>query len=433
MKKVISVLSTFLFGLSLLLPGAASADEAMVSQQELQAINQDLMGQIKALQSKLSSMDSRLSATERQSSRPAYVPSANTDGGVLKTLDGTTLSGYVDTSYTFNFDRPSTQTGQVNNQRVFDDNSDSFLLNAVELNLEKLADKDGGVGFRFDLQFGEDPFVVASDGTANEIDLQQGYIEINAPINGGDLLGNNVNIKVGKFVTLAGMEVIESKDNWNFSRSNAFARTIPFQHTGIRTNWSILDGNVDLTLGLNNGWDVRVDANRSKTWELGVGFDVTESLSYYGTIYLGGEPDGATANDDGARFLNTNVFTWVTPIEKLTLASEINVGNQRRVAGLQGATDLNDAQWFSTNLYAKYDINDKMYVAYRYEIFADDDTFRAGTTAESFSGQTITLDYRPYDNLITRGEIRLDRADSSIFEGDSSQVTLGGEVIYLFG
>ena len=36
----------------------------------------------------------------------------------------------------------------------------------------------------------------------------------------------------GKFVTSAGAEVIESKDNWNYSRSLLFAYAIPYWHFG---------------------------------------------------------------------------------------------------------------------------------------------------------------------------------------------------------
>ena len=39
---------------------------------------------------------------------------------------------------------------------------------------------------------------------------------------------------VGKFVTPIGAEVIESQDNWNYTRSILFGYAIPFYHVGVR-------------------------------------------------------------------------------------------------------------------------------------------------------------------------------------------------------
>ncbi len=41
-------------------------------------------------------------------------------------------------------------------------------------------------------------------------------------------------IDAGKFVTPIGAEVIESQDNWNYTRSTLFGYAIPFYHTGLR-------------------------------------------------------------------------------------------------------------------------------------------------------------------------------------------------------
>ncbi len=47
--------------------------------------------------------------------------------------------------------------------------------------------------------------------------LKEGYLEYLAPV------GKGLQINVGKFVTPAGAEVIETKDNWNYSRGLLFA------------------------------------------------------------------------------------------------------------------------------------------------------------------------------------------------------------------
>jgi hypothetical protein len=60
-------------------------------------------------------------------------------------------------------------------------------------------------------------------------------------------------------VTSAGAEVIEAKDNWNYSRSLLFVNAIPYWHFGARTSLPVSKTE---TIGfqLVNGWN-----NVSKT------------------------------------------------------------------------------------------------------------------------------------------------------------------------
>ena len=58
----------------------------------------------------------------------------------------------------------------------------------------------------------------------------------------------------GKFVTPFGNEVIESKDNWNYSRSLLFSLAIPYYHQGLRATYSPND-QVTLAGYLVNGWN----------------------------------------------------------------------------------------------------------------------------------------------------------------------------------
>ena len=72
--------------------------------------------------------------------------------------------------------------------------------------------------------------------------LQQAYLTAVLPVGAG------LTVDVGKFVTHMGNEVIESKDNWNYSRSFLFAYAIPYYHTGIRLTYplaSTLSGTLD--------------------------------------------------------------------------------------------------------------------------------------------------------------------------------------------
>ncbi len=69
----------------------------------------------------------------------------------------------------------------------------------------------------------------------------------------------------GKFVTWSGQEVIETKDNWNYSRGLLFAWAIPYYHTGLRATYARND-QVSLTGFLVNGWNNAEDNNTGKTF-----------------------------------------------------------------------------------------------------------------------------------------------------------------------
>lgn len=467
MSKFMMVAVTLMCCVGFLAATSAVADEPVATAKDLEQINEQLMDQIKDLQDQIRDLDGRMATAERAPAAPTYVaPAGEKEGGMLRTMEDIKLSGFIDTTYNFNLNRPqkAATTAATNNLRVFDTRDSNFDLTAIEFAFEKPAPESGGVGFRADLLYGLTALVtdgggLAFDGTTDsagvgvgpdEFDLQQAYGEINIPINGGSLLGDKINVRAGKYVTMSGAEVIESKDNWNISRSYAFGFSIPFTHTGVRSNWSLFDGKVSAALGVNNGWDLVQDTGNGKTVEMFLSTNLTDNLSLATANYIGPESQtdaNTAAIQDDVRFLTSNVLTWKTPVEKLTLMGNVDFGNQRNVRTITAGSSipkLESGQWHSYNLYAKYDLNDKMYLAYRGELFYDDDSFRTfGTTTprgiRRLWGHTFTLDYRPYTNLITRLEYRTDKADGALYDvtagagsGESSQGTFATELIYLF-
>ena len=102
------------------------------------------------------------------------------------------------------------------------------------------------VGGRFDFIFGEhrpfhsnglwdnplsssssDPFYKGRFSPENQADITQAYLDFALP------LGNGLDLKVGKFVTPLGYEVINPTQNQFYSHSYLFGFAIPFTHTGI--------------------------------------------------------------------------------------------------------------------------------------------------------------------------------------------------------
>ena len=157
-------------------------------------------------------------------STPAATPAPT---GLAGLLGPTTLSGFVDVYYGYNSNQPIGRTSAFRN---FDINSGQFGLNMIELVADKAPDATASrVGYHVALGFGQamnwyqsisPPSLDSSfRPTESNFDqyLKEGYLEYLAPV------GKGLQINVGKFVTPAGAEVIETKDNWNYSRGLLFA------------------------------------------------------------------------------------------------------------------------------------------------------------------------------------------------------------------
>ena len=404
--------------------------------------NQALKSEVKSLNTKLDALERQVQVLNSGSheNKTAYVPSAQ-EGSALK---GITISGFVDTQYNNNFSQhnqnPSVAAaGAGNPLRSFDNNQNTFTVNNVEFDIEKLANPEGGAGFRVDMSAGEDMRAVNAANTSaaanSDFGLQQAYVQLVAPLHafdGSDVFGNAIDIKAGRFVTLAGAEVIEGKDNWNISRSFMFGLGIPFTHTGVRATYGLFKNKVTTYFGLNNGWDANVDNNTWKTWEAGWTANPMDKVSFTQAMYFGAE----NANQNGHhRFLLTNVASYQAT-DKLALKAELNVGAQRRIVSTT-TTNFDNAQWFGLALYGRYALTDKFGMAYRFELFRDINQARTLAAGAAFGTstlweQTITADYKIYENLLGRVEYRFDKSNETNAFGEGSQSTLGAQLIYSF-
>src|ERR1039457_932841 len=175
-------------------------------------------------------------------------PAPGTLAGVLD-ASGITESGYVAASYY--------HSNGYSTDHQFDNKHDSFQLDQAALTLAYQPKE--GFGALVNVAAGEDMKILnAAEGSnPNTFDVVQAFVQYaTGPLT---VIG-------GKYVTLAGAEVIAPTTDSNFSRSILFGYAIPFTHTGVRTTYAVSD-QVSWTLGLNNGWDQVSDANKQKTVE----------------------------------------------------------------------------------------------------------------------------------------------------------------------
>ncbi len=414
------VILGFLVGMLGVNPGLCRADEAFEA--KLAQKVEELQARLATLEAKQAPSSAVAPVTRGDVESIVAEKVAASGSGLPDAFKGITLSGFVDTSYVYNTNHPDSG---LNTGRVFDTEANSFGFQATKLALEKLPAKTGGVGFRADLLLGEDAKVLNSftngfngDG---HFDLEQGYVDVMAPV------GKGLDIKVGKFTTLQGAEVIEAKDNWNFSRSLLFGYAEPATHTGVRISYSILD---TLTgyFGVNNGWDDVKDNNKGKSVEASLAWTPKDWFSLNLSGISGAEEVG---NNHSNRNLVDLVATY-NPIKKLTLKLAADYANEQDAAGLD-----KNGTWSGIAGYARYDINDKWSVSNRTEYFTDPNGLRVVSgTPENMWENTATLELRPYKDLITRLEYRYDSSSANIYTVGSSatdhQGTIALEAIYAF-
>ncbi len=352
------------------------------------------------------------------------------------------LYGYVNTSYVQNFNNPA---GKVNQNRIFDVDSNSFRVQLAQIVLEKEGKAGGALadaaGFRIKLNFGEDAEFTGGSFGGDDVDFQEAYAQFIAPV------GNGLDLRIGRMNTLIGYEVIESPYNPNFSRSWLFGFGQPFTTTGIRASYDFND-QVGLSVGVINDFaGTASDGNNTKGVESALFLSPTDwlGLTVYGYFSAN---EGAVGADAGRLLGGGIIDIQVTDSTEIVL--EAYYANQEN----QFANGRN-ARWNGFAGYLIHDFTEKWGVRLRGEIFEDASgafscfgggtkgTGKAGSCAPvaGFAGQTLwemtyTLQYKPVPFLVTRVEFRHDQSDQkTFFQGTKAvdnQQTLALEVIYLF-
>jgi hypothetical protein len=330
---------------------------------------------------------------------------------------GVEVSGFADTYYSYNFNKPDTNKAGV--ERTFDVQHNSFTLNLVELALEKKATKDSRGGFKIDLDFGPTQAIVNATEPGDKSVLQhigQAYLSYMAPA------GNGLQIDVGKFVTLLGNEVIKTKDNWNYSRGLLFTLAIPFYHTGVRASYSVND-KVSLTGSLVNGWNSVVDNNSGKTVAGQVAFKATPALTITET-YIGG-PEPPNDNTEWRQVSDTVATFTLSP--QVSIAGNYDYGQDKE----SGAT----VKWQGVAGYVKFQPTDWFALTPRGEYYNDREGFTSGQ-AQKLKEFTLTGELKHKDGVLMRLEYRRDMSDVPFFlknkdlSKDQNTFTVG--VIYAF-
>ncbi|MGH8461072.1 MAG: outer membrane beta-barrel protein [Stenotrophobium sp.] len=329
-----------------------------------------------------------------------------TIGDVL-TASGITESGYLDGSYVAS--NRSNSAGSQNDRGGLDGKTDSFSLNQAAITLAKQPAQ--GFGGLVNLILGTDaPAINGAYGTGgSDFNLTQAYLQY--ATGGWTLIG-------GRFVTLAGAEVINSTQDTNASRSLLFNYSIPLVHTGVRATYKFNDM-VSVVGGLNNSiTGAASDGNKQKTIEAGVMLTPSSTVNaslveYYDTVSSSGGAVGFGASH------HTSVTDLVASVQATkALAFVLNADYTKLSVTAPGASVSAEK---GVALYANYQFCDQLKGSLRGEYLK---TATAYTGLASLSGGaalsnikeiTYTVDYVAATNFDLLGEVRYDRANTDIY------------------
>jgi hypothetical protein len=374
---------------------------------------------------------------------------------------GIVLSGYVDAGYQYSFTGSGT-TGSTRNGGDRTVSGGRFDVNAVKLAIEKpLSTKNEFTsGFRVDGMYGADvgnggitgygATPVAGNGAS--FGVEQAYVQLRVPA------GNGIDLKIGKFVTILGYEVIERPANLNVSYSNVFNNLIPLTHTGILAAYKVNDI-VDVKFGVVNGG--LTDTNNNA----GIGGQVTKSNSsgilasvnltapggnanIQNAVYFGFNTTGAnsglvapaplaTSTEANPLWIYDIVGTWKPKFagDKLTLGVEGDLG---QFSGVTPAITEDTTTWGGAAIFAKYQFTKIFSLADRLDWIHSDDgqKFNAGFGSSDVYSETLTASFDVWENTLLRAEYRADFGTNAITttggttQGIAHLVEL--EVVYSF-
>jgi Putative beta-barrel porin-2, OmpL-like. bbp2 len=295
---------------------------------------------------------------------------------------GLSVSGYVAASY-------YASNGYPFNIHQFDVEHNTFQLD--QAGLQVAYQPKEGFGALVDVIAGEDARIlhVAEDGHDTSFDVRQAFVQYAT---------GPLTVMAGKFVTLAGAEVINPTLNTNFSRSLLFFDSEPLTHTGVRASYAAT-GEITLTVGVNNGWNTTSTSYGSKTGEFGIAYAPASKLF---ALAVNGY-FGKTEAFDAEKTLIDVVGTY-NVTSALSLILNFDYDKQDKAF-----TDGSDASWNAAALYVNYAINDQWRVSVRGEYLDDQDGFVTGAKQTLKEG-TVTVGYSPFKNFELRGEVRYDKS-----------------------
>src|SRR3984885_11396730 len=266
---------------------------------------------------------------------------------------GLTVSGDIAASYYHSNGYPGSAApdSPVGSFREFDADHDSFQLD--EAGLQIGYQPKTGIGGFVDVIAGTDAQILneaeTNGSSSGAVDVRQAYLQYAT---------GPLTIIAGKYVTMAGAEVINPSQDTNFSRSLLFWQLEPLDHTGLRATYAATD-TISISVGVNNGWNYTdLSTSGSKTGEFNATWTPNKIVSIGVTGYFG--KDDVLFNGQELSLIDFVGTYNVTSALTLILNADFKQTSGNGIDGDDATTHINGFAG-----YANYAISDSMRVSVR--------------------------------------------------------------------
>jgi Putative beta-barrel porin-2, OmpL-like. bbp2 len=307
---------------------------------------------------------------------------------------------------------------------------------------ERVADGSKGfdIGGRIDYLYGTDaPDTQAFGTTAPHFDAGWDNTSIAAGALGsgyghampqlyGEVAMGDLSVKMGRFFTIVGNEVVGATGNFFYSRQFMFWNAEPFTHTGALSTYKVSD-DTQLFNGYVMGWDSGFQDN-GDAYLGGFKHKLNDTWSVIYSSCVGRFNDGNTVTNGENGWIHSVIFTGGLT-DDLTYISQWDAMQTENVVGARVRNTV------GTNQYLILKLTDKLSLGQRFEWFNGAAPI-AGVSGDLYN-YTVGLNYAYNKNLLFRPEIRQvwDKSVSPIGHvfneaGRASQLAAGGDMVFVF-
>lgn len=315
------------------------------------------------------------------------------------TTGSLTISGYAETYYSFDFNKPS------------DNSRPGFVYshnrhNEFNLNLGFIKANYSAERVRANIALAAGTYMNAN--YTAEPGVLKNVLEANA----GVKLSRKKNLwlDAGIMPSHIGYESAVSKDCRNLTRS-ILADNSPYFETGAKISYNSINSKWMLSAMALNGWQRirRTDGNSMMSWGAQVQYKPSGRTLLNYSNFIG------TDKPDSARLIRLfhNFYGIFSITDKFEITTGFDMGAEERTPG----SGLRNT-WFSPVLIMRYAMSSKWAVACRAEHYNDPHGVIISTgTSNGFqaTGFSLNIDHSPFKNALLRAEVRSLHSRDAVF------------------
>lgn len=317
----------------------------------------------------------------------------------LLQVPGLKVSGYIETYYVYDFNRPESNTrpGFIYSHNRH--NEFNLNLGFIKANYD-----NGMVRGNLAVMAG----TYANANMAAEDGVMKNIYEANVGIKIAK--NSNLWIDAGIFASHIGFESAVGKDCWTMTRS-LLADNSPYYESGAKLSYTSPSGQWFISGLVLNGWQriKRPDGNSTPGFGHQVTYKPNDKVTLNSSSFVGNDKPDA---DRRMRYFH-NFYGQFVVSPKFSLTAGFDIGAEQKARASEQYSS-----WYSPVLIGRYTLSEKAALVARAEYYADRDGVIIATgTPNGFKtfGYSLNFDYAVYSNVVWRIEVRTLNSKDQIF------------------